>query len=71
MEHTQIVLVEFDNSCPGIYKVRSSLPITINRVATHFEEMEGFNEDKDSLTFLDDASDLVLMDEPGTGPVEG
>lgn len=68
MEHTQLVLVEFRNSGPGIYRVRSASPITIDRVAAHFEEVEGFNEDKDSLTFLDDESDLVLVDEPGKAP---
>lgn len=50
---TQIVLVEFDNSGPYLAKFTSNKPITIEAVAAFYIEREGFNEDRDSLTFVE------------------
>lgn len=58
--HKQIVLVEFNNSCPAIIEVISNKPITIEAVAKHFIETEDFNEERDSLTFIEHPTKLTL-----------
>ena len=51
--HEQLVLIEFYNNCPGVTKFTSESPITIEKVVQFLEETEGFNEDRDSITFVD------------------
>ena len=53
MNNKQLILVEFNNAEPFIYKIISSKKITIEKVAKYFIETEGFNEERDSITFLD------------------
>lgn len=56
----QLVLVEFRNCSPFLYTIVSKDPITIERVAKHFEVNEGFNEDRDSITFIDEISEIEI-----------
>lgn len=50
--YTQLVLVEFRNTAPFLYEIHSEDEITIEKVADHFEKTEGFNEERDCLTFI-------------------
>lgn len=52
--------MEFDNCAPFVYRIVSNKPITIDKAAAYFEKTEGFNEDRDSLTFIDEPSDLKI-----------
>jgi hypothetical protein len=60
MNHSQLVLVEFRNCSPFVYKVVSDKPITIESVAQYFIDTEGFNEDRDSITILDEVTTINL-----------
>lgn len=59
-KYEQIVLVEFHNCSPFIYLVKSNKPITIEKVWKYFENTEGVHEDRDSITFLDDLTTIIL-----------
>ena len=59
-KYTQLLLVEFRNCSPFVYKVVSDKPITIESVAQYFIDTEGFNEDRDSLTILDEVTTINL-----------
>ena len=61
-KNTQLVLVEFRNCAPFLYRVVSEKPITIDSVARYFEETEGWNEERDSITFLDNVTQLIDLD---------
>lgn len=60
MKYSQLILVEYHNSEPGIFKVESSTPITIGRVVDHFEQTVGFDLDRDCITFVDPPEKLIL-----------
>lgn len=60
MKNTQLVLVECRNCAPFVYRVVSDKPITIHNVARYFEETEGWNEERDSITFVDDITQIDL-----------
>jgi hypothetical protein len=60
MKNTQLVLVECRNCAPYVYKVVSDKPITLNNVVRYFEETEGWNEDRDSITFVDEVTEIDL-----------
>jgi len=59
-KYTQLLLVEFRNCSPFVYKVVSDKPITIESVAQYFIDTEGFNEDRDNIMFIDD--DIIPLD---------
>ena len=61
-KNNQLVLVEFRNCAPFLYRVVSEKPITIDSVARYFEETEGWNEERDSITFLDNVTQLIDLD---------
>jgi len=56
-KHSQLVLVEFNNTCPFVEKFVSNEPITIDRVAEFIDERDGFDEGRDAITFVDDLDD--------------
>lgn len=58
--NTQTVLVEFHNTEPFFYTIKSKNPITIDSVARYFEITEGFNPDRDSITFLDESTTIDI-----------
>ena len=60
MKNTQLVLVEFRNCAPFIYKVVSDKSITIDSVVQYFIDTEGFNENRDNIMFLDDITQIDL-----------
>lgn len=55
-QHKQLVLVEFRNCSPLLYEFVSYSPITLQKVVQHFIDTEDFNEQKDSITFVDEAT---------------
>ena len=56
----QIILVEFNNCAPFLYLFKSYSAITIDMVLDYFVNKEDFNEDKDSITFLDKPTIIKL-----------
>lgn len=58
--NTQLVLVEFRNCAPFVYKVVSDKPITIDSVVQYFIDTEDFNENRDNIMFLDDITQIDL-----------
>ena len=58
--NTQLVLVEFRNCAPFVYKVVSDNPITLDSVVQYFIDTEGFNENRDNIMFLDDITQIDL-----------
>jgi hypothetical protein len=59
-QYKQLVLVEFRNCSPFIYNIISDKPITIDKVIQHFIDAEDFNEDRDSVTFVDEITEVKL-----------
>lgn len=51
---TQLVLITYHNGGEFLYRIKSAKKITINKVAKYFEKTESWNEDRDSITFLDE-----------------
>ena len=59
-QYKKLVLVEFRNCSPFIYNIISDKPITIDKVIQHFIDAEDFNEDRDSVTFVDEITEVKL-----------
>jgi hypothetical protein len=64
MKHQQYVLVEFKNTEPFTYKMVSNVKITLEKVVQYFEDTEGFDKDKDSITFVDSPLTINLDSRP-------
>jgi hypothetical protein len=60
MKYYQYALIEFRNTTPFVYRLTSDKPITIDDAAKFFEVTEGFNEQRDSITFIDEPTDLDI-----------
>ena len=60
MIYKQLVLVEFYNTVPFIVKFKSKKEITFENIIKYYEDIEDFNEEKDSLTLLDDIETIML-----------
>ena len=58
--HKQLILVEFRNTCPFIYKIQSKKPITIEAIVEYFKKTFHFNEEKDSIVFVDDPTIIKI-----------
>lgn len=56
----KIVLVEFNNCSPFVYKLKSEKSITLKRVCDYFAETEGWSENRDSITLLDEVLTINL-----------
>jgi len=59
--YEQLVLVEFNNSAPGLWLFQSNKKITIDMVADYLMEHEDFNEEKDSATFIDFPTEKIKL----------
>ena len=59
-EYKQLVLVEFRNCSPFLYEFVSHSPITLQKVVQHFVDTEDFNEQKDSITFVDEITKVTI-----------
>lgn len=55
-----IALVEFRNCQPFIYHIVSDTPISVDRVAKHFEITEEWDEARDNITLIDDLTEIDL-----------
>ena len=60
MNHSQLVLVEFRNCSPFVYRVVSDKTITLDSVVKYFVDTEGFNDERDSITILDEVTTINL-----------
>jgi len=56
----QLVLVEFRNCSPFVYEVVSDKTITLDSVVKYFVDTEGFNEERDSITILDEVTTIKI-----------
>ena len=61
LAYSQLVLVEFNNAGPWIEKFVSDKPITIQAVADYYVEKEGFDEDRDSITFVSEPGEVIKL----------
>ena len=61
-KHEQLVLVEFRNCSPYLCRLVSNKLITIDRVSHLLAASEGFDEQTDSITFIDDKSPTNMDD---------
>ena len=59
-QHKQLVLVEFRNCSPFLYEFVSYSPITLQKVVQHFIDTEDFNEERDSITFIDEITEVTI-----------
>lgn len=57
---TQLASVDYRNGGVQLYKFVSKKPITIDWVADWLENYEGFNPDRDTVTFLDEITEINL-----------
>ena len=55
-----IAIVEFRNSPPFVYRIKSDRPINVDRVAKHFEETEEWDEARDNITIVDDLTEITI-----------
>jgi hypothetical protein len=51
---SQLVLIEFNNSCPFVERFTSKRKITIDRVARFIEKRDGADWERDGITFIDE-----------------
>ena len=58
--YNQLVLVEFRNCAPFLYKMVSDKPIKLDNVVQHFIDAEDFNDERDSITFVDEITEVKL-----------
>jgi hypothetical protein len=58
--YKQLVLVEFRNCPPFLYDIVSDKPISIDKVVQHFIDTEDFNDERDSITFIDEITEVKL-----------
>ena len=56
----QLILVEFRNCSPFIYEIVSDKPITLDSVVKYFIDTEDFNDERDSITFVDSVTQIKL-----------
>ena len=58
--NSQLVLVEYKNVEPFVYHIESKDVIDIKSVAKYFRYHEDFNEERDSITFIDNVSAINI-----------
>ena len=59
-QYKHLVLVEYRNCPPSICNIISDTPITIEKVVQHFIDTEDFNPERESITFLDEATNVHI-----------
>ena len=59
-QNKQLVLVEFRNCTPFLYEFVSYRAITLEKVVQHFIDTEDFNEERDSITFVDEITKVEI-----------
>lgn len=58
--NTQLVLIEFRNTDPFIERLTSSEKITLDRVVAFIDERDGFDEERDAITLIDEPDDTCI-----------
>ena len=58
---SQLVLVEADTCGPYLERLVSKKKITLARAALYYEEKEGFDWERDGITFIDKPT-IIKMD---------
>jgi len=58
--YKQLVLVEFRHCPPFLYNIISDKPISMDNVVQHFIDTEDFNDERDSVTFIDEITEVKL-----------
>lgn len=52
--YKKLVLLEYDNAGPFVQIVTSTKPLSLDRIADYFVEVDGADWERDSLTILSD-----------------
>jgi hypothetical protein len=60
MKYEAIAIVEFRHCSPFVYRIKSNKPINVDRVATHFQETEDWDEARDNITIVDDLTEITI-----------
>lgn len=63
MPYTQTVIFEPKNSGPLVYRIISYKPITLDLVVEYFTRVHDFDQDRDSVTFVDEVTDINLEEQ--------
>lgn len=58
--YSQVILIEYGMTNPVSYCLKSQSPIDFKRVVKHFRNTEGFNPEKDAMTFIDSETTVDL-----------
>lgn len=58
--HSQLVLIEFDNSGPFVERFTSKRKITLKRVVKFIEKRDGADWEEDGITFIDEPTATML-----------
>jgi hypothetical protein len=58
--YKQLVLVEFRHCPPFLYNIVSDKPISMDNVVQHFIDTEDFDGERDSVTFIDEITEVKL-----------
>ncbi len=59
----QYIVIVWHNGPMWVEQIVSENPITIDGVAAHYQAAHGFNEDRDSLEFVDPLGPSIKIDE--------
>jgi len=55
-----VAIVEFRNTSPFVYRIKSDKPINVDRVAKHFQETEEWDEARDNIIIVDDLTEIEI-----------
>lgn len=58
--YEKLILIEFHNSAPYLYKIQSKNRIILDRIIEYFKKNEDFDPEEDSITFMDSPTILNL-----------
>jgi hypothetical protein len=62
-KYKKLVLLEYNNCRSFVQMVTSSKPLTLQRIASYFEQVDGASWDVDSITILNDGKiDTINID---------
>jgi len=55
-----VAIVEFRNTSPFVYRIKSDKPINVDRVAKHFQETEEWDKARDNIIIVDDLTEIEI-----------
>jgi len=58
--HKQLILTEFNNCGPSLERLTSAQEITLERAVAFITERDGFDEERDALTLVDEPEETNI-----------